>query len=129
MIARTDPTVSALLDRVGHPLRKEMDRLRELILATDDRIAEGVKWNTASFRTHEWFATLNGPRQVDRPMVILHAGAKVKGLPIKDRVADPDGLLRWLGADRAQVLFADRADIERKASAFQQLLRAWIEQV
>lgn len=129
MIARTDPAVSALLDSMDHPLRKEMDRLRELILATDDRITEGVKWNTASFRTHEWFATLNGPRQVDRPMVILHAGAKVKGLPIKEQVADPDGLLRWLGADRAQLLFADRADIARKASAFQQLLRAWIEQV
>ena len=53
-------------------------------------------------------------------------------MPVKDyvaAVADPDGLLRWLGTDRAQVLFADRADIERKASAFQQLLRAWLEQV
>lgn len=129
MTDRTDPAVSALLDQVDHPLRKEMDRLRKLILATDDRITEGVKWNTASFRTHEWFATLNGPRQVDRPMVILHAGAKVKGLPIKDRVADPDGLLRWLGGDRAQLLFADMTDIERKAPAFQQLLRVWIEQV
>lgn len=101
MTNRFDTAVSDLLDTNEHPLRKEMDMLRAIILASDKSIVEGVKWNTASFRTAEWFATLNGPKHVKEPMIILHAGAKAKGIVVKDRIPDPDGLLKWLGNDRA----------------------------
>lgn len=122
-----DPAVSALLDANGHPLRAEIDALRRIILSVDPRIVEGVKWNAASFRTVDWFATLNGPRHVKEPMIILHAGAKAKGLLLKDAIADPDGMVNWLGSDRGQVLFKDMQDIQRKEPALVALLRAWIE--
>lgn len=122
-----DPAVSALLDANGHPLRAEIDALRRIILSVDPRIVEGVKWNAASFRTVDWFATLNGPRHVKEPMIILHAGAKAKGLLLKDAIADPDGMVNWLGSDRGQVLFKDMQDIQRKEPALGGLLRAWIE--
>lgn len=124
---RFDPATTALLDAHKHPLRKELDALRTIILSVGPSIEEGVKWNTASFRTTDWFATLNSPRHVKEPMVILHAGAKAKGIVLKDRIPDPEGLLKWLGNDRAQISFKDLQDIASKRNAFHSIVRSWIK--
>lgn len=124
---RFDPATTALLDAHQHPLRKELDLLRSLILGADIRIEEGVKWNTASYRTTEWFATLNGPKHVKAPMVILHAGAQAKGIVLKDRITDPEGLLNWMGNDRAQIVLKDLEDIASKRTVLRSILRSWIE--
>jgi hypothetical protein len=124
---RFDPATIALLDAHKHPLRKEIDALRAIILSVDPSIEEGVKWNTASFRTSDWFATLNGPKHVKEPMIILHAGAKAKGIVVKDRIPDPEGLIKWLGNDRAQIVFKDAADIKAKEKALQAIVKTWIQ--
>lgn len=126
MKARFDTAVSDLLDANTHPLRKEIDALRAIILDTDRSIIEGVKWNASSFRTTEWFATLNGPKHTKEPMIILHAGAKAKGLVLKDRVPDPSNLIKWLGNDRGQILFKDITDIKTNERALRSILSAWI---
>ncbi len=127
MNARFDPAVNALLNAHDHPLRKEIDMLRSIILGVDRSIEEGVKWNTASFRTHEWFATLNGPKQVKEPMLILHAGAKAKGLVLKDRIPDPEGLIKWLGTDRARIAFRNATDITSNKNALRAIISAWVK--
>lgn len=127
MAARFDPAVNALLDAHDHPLRKEIDQLRNIILDADRSIKEGVKWNTASFRTEDWFATLNGPKQVKEPMLILHAGAKTKGIVLKDRIPDPEGLVKWLSNDRGQITFKGAADIKAKEKTLRAIVRAWIQ--
>lgn len=124
--SRRDPDVTKLLDTHAHPLRTAIDALRDAVLGTDPTIVEGVKWNTASFRTTEWFATVNGPKQTKEPMLVLHAGAKVKGVDLQGRIADPTSMLRWLGKDRAMVTFADPADITKRSKALQAVLRSWI---
>jgi hypothetical protein len=123
---RFAPAVNALLDAHKHPLRTEIDRLRTIILSVDKRIEEGVKWNTASFRTTDWFATLNGPMHVKEPMLILQAGAKAKGIVVKDRIPDPQGLIKWLGNDRAQIVFKDVEDVKAKANAVRSVIKAWL---
>ena len=57
-------------------------------------------------------------------MLVLHLGARLRGGGAS--VADPDGLLTWLGADRATITFADLDDVARKAPALAPLLREWI---
>ncbi len=101
--------------------------LRAIILGADKSIEEGVKWNTASYRTTGWFATLNGPKQTKSPMVILHAGAKAKDMMLKDRIPDPEGLLKWLGNDRAQIVFKDVKDIATKKATLTALIKYWIQ--
>lgn len=127
MSVHFDPAVSALLDANKHSLRKEIDQLRTIILAADMSIEEGVKWNAASFKTEDWFATLNGPKHIQEPMLILHAGAKAKGLVLKDRIPDPLGLIKWLGNDRGQIIFKDTTDITTKQQALQAILISWIK--
>lgn len=124
---RFDPATTALLDAHKHPLRKELDALRTIILNVDPSILEGVKWNTASYRITDWFATLNGPKHVKEPMMILHAGAKAKGIVVKDCIPDPEGLIKWLGNDRAHIVFKDLTDITAKEQALRTILRSWIQ--
>lgn len=124
---RLDPEVTKLLDEHDHPLREAIEALREIVLAADATIVEGVKWNTASYRTTEWFATVNGPKQTKEPMLVLHAGAKAKGKDLQGRIADPTSMLRWLGKDRALVTFVDRADVTKRRTSLQALLRSWLE--
>ena len=124
---RFDAATTELLNEHKHPLRKEIDALRAIILSVDPSIEEGVKWNTASFRTSDWFATLNGPKHVKEPMIILHAGAKAKGIVVKDRIPDPAGMIKWLGNDRGQIIFKDMNDINVKNKALQTIISAWIK--
>lgn len=125
MKKRFNPEVTSLLDACDHPLRKEIDLLRTIILSVDKRIEEGVKWGTSSFRTTDWFATLNMPVQKKEPMIILHTNGQ--RLDMKGRLPDPTGLVRWLAIDRGQVLFKSAGDIKAKREALKALLHAWVQ--
>jgi len=119
--------VEAFLAALDHPRKAEITALRRVILGADPSIAEGIKWNAPSFRTSEWFATFH-LRARDGVQVILHLGAKKRDAPAP-AVADPEGLLEWLGPDRASVEFRDPADVEARGPAFAVLVRRWIEYV
>lgn len=110
-----------------HPHHDGLARLRECVLAADPAIQEGIKWNVASFRTHEWFATLHVRSKAGFGM-ILHLGARKRtDLPADGLgLANPRGLLKWLGPDRALVEFADLAALRASEADLGLLLRAWI---
>jgi hypothetical protein len=103
--------------------------VRSLILGADPSIAEGIKWNSPSFRTTEYFATTN-VRGKDVIQVIMHFGAKVNEISTSGVVIhDPEKLLTWLGKDRATIKFADMTSIQSKRDAFSAILRQWITHV
>ncbi|AKU92550.1 DUF1801 domain-containing protein [Vulgatibacter incomptus] len=123
---RTAPAVVAFLQGLEHPLKGELDRLRQLILGLDPAIHEEIKWNAPSFRTEDHFATFH-LRAKDRLSLILHTGAKVKGAATTGvQVADPDRILDWLAKDRAVVTIRSAEELEAKRGALEALLRNWI---
>ena len=127
--ADTSAAVDAFMATLDHPHRDTIQRLRVLILGTDPAIAEGVKWNAPSFRTRDYFATvhLRAKRGID---LILHLGAKARALPLGGvAIDDPDGLLVWLGPDRAALTLADDDALTARADALQAVLRQWIAYV
>lgn len=125
--ARFDADVTALLDGARHPLRADIERVRGLVLAASARATEGVKWNSASYRAADWFATVN-LRSRDGVQLVFHTGAKAKDSATKGvDVADPAGLLRWLAKDRALVTLGAGKQIDERADAFVRLVREWIE--
>jgi hypothetical protein len=68
-------SVETFLASLDYPYRQELLALRQIILAADPSIAEGIKWKVPSFRTSEYFATMN--LRVKKGIgVILHFGAK-----------------------------------------------------
>lgn len=121
--------VDAYLAKLKHPLKPALQALRALILAAGKEISEGIKWNSPSFRTREWFATAN-VRGKDRILIILHLGAKVRPeAKTGITVDDPDKLLQWLAKDRAMVSIENEADLKRKSRALKAVIRSWVQQV
>lgn len=126
---RNDPEVAAYLSALEHPLKKELALICKDILGISPEIHEGIKWNAPSFRTKDWFATVNVHAK-GSIRIILHNGAKVKasaktGLAIDD----PAGLLTWLGKDRCLVTFDSAQDVKAKRSAFKAVVKSWVSQL
>lgn len=122
---QTNPAVVAFMKALDHPQKKAIEAVRQLILSVSPEIHEGIKWNSPSFRTTEYFATLN--LRNDRVWLILHLGAKVKDNATKGmQIADPTGLLKWLAKDRALVTFENVKDVVAKRAALKKVLREWI---
>lgn len=71
----------------------------------------------------------DAPAKPERRAAILHLGARPgRGVP-EGAIEDPQGLLKWLGPDRASVSLAGREDLERKSGPLVAIVRQWIEQV
>lgn len=127
--ADSSQAVDQFMHGLQHPFKAEVQALREIVLATDPSIQDGVKWNAPSYRTSEYFATTN-LRAKAGVGLILHLGAKVRDLPAGGiTLDDPAQLLKWLAKDRAMVEFADVGELERKRPALQALLAQWIRHV
>ena len=116
-------TVEDFLASLDPSLKPALLELRALILAVDPSVREGIKWNCLSFYTSEYFAALNLHRSKGqlRVLLVLHAGARPGGART---VPDPQGLLEWLGPDRA--VLREAGVLGARADALTELLRAWI---
>ncbi len=104
-------TVDDLLPALEHPRKRDIIALRKVILGADPTIPEHIKWNAPSFRTTEYFATIN-LRAKAGVEVILHFGAKKNDISKTGvDMPDPSKLLSWLAKDRARVAFKNASDI------------------
>jgi hypothetical protein len=124
------PSVDSFLDELDHPLKQAIQAVRSAIVGVSDTIEEGIKWNSPSFRTSDWFATVNLRCRggEERVWLILHTGAKTKaGAKGTSIVDDPAGLLEWLGPDRAMIKFTDLADVRAKRKALEGIVRQWVK--
>lgn len=124
--SREDPYVAEFLRTSEHPLKSAAVALRQAILDADTAIEEGIKWNSPSFKTSVFFATINLHAR-DEVRLILHTGAKkkVKAKP-GARIADPQQLLKWPAEDRCIVTIRDLKDVRQKSVALQAIVREWI---
>jgi hypothetical protein len=127
--ADTTKAVDEFMGKLDHAFKAEIQEIRLAILSADLAISEGIKWNSPSYRTTEYFATTN-LREKTGIGVILHLGAKVRdvnpdGLPINDS----DGLLKWLAKDRASIVFRDMNDFCIKKGAFISIIQQWVAYV
>jgi uncharacterized protein YdhG (YjbR/CyaY superfamily) len=125
--ARDDLEVRTFLEKLDHPLKPVVEAVRKVILGASPAIREGIKWNSVSFRTTEYFATFH-LRDRDRIRVVLHFGAKARKGPTPT-VTDPAGLVEWVAKDRGLVTFRDAKEVRAKRVALTALVREWIRHV
>jgi hypothetical protein len=122
----TRDAVDAFMKELVHPFKEEIEALRRIIRKAAPGIREGIKWNAPSYRTSEWFATTH-LREKAGVALILHLGAKVKKPPAgRVAIRDPGKLLRWLGKDRAMIVFRSKADLAGRKRELAAILRQWI---
>lgn len=127
--ADSTQAVDEFMRALDHRLKGEIEAIRAAILGVDDSIAEGIKWKAPSFRTSGYFATVN-LREKKGIGLILHLGAKVRNLSSGSiGIDDPAQLLKWLGKDRAMIVFESQGDFAAKKAAFERIIRQWIVHV
>ena len=125
----TPESVEAFLASLDEASQPAVSALRQIFLAADPGIAEGIKWNVPSFRTSEYFATMN-LRVKTGIGVVLHFGAKKSDVSRTGvEIPDPASLLVWLAKDRAMITFRDVDDITTRRAALTKLIREWIKHV
>lgn len=118
--------VDDFLNQLEHPLKAEIRALRELILETDPRIKEEIKWNAPSFYMREHFATFK-LRPMHTVQVVLHTGAKPKNNP-ELTIDDPAGLLRWVTKDRCMLTVSSLEAIQTHQADIVRIVEQWLEQ-
>lgn len=127
--AAAGESAAAYLKTLKHPLKKELEAVRLIVLGANAAISEGIKWNTVSFRTEkDWFATFN-VRAQDSVQLVFHLGAKTRPDLKAFKLADPNGLMKWLGKDRAMVTLGAGRDIAANRKGLEAIVRAWIKQL
>jgi hypothetical protein len=119
--------VEEYINTLDHPLKAELEAVRQIILGVNKEIAEGIKWNAPSFYFKDWFAT-TGLRSKDFVHVVFHTGAKVKASATQGvAIDDPSGLLEWHAKDRCSAKFYDMKDVKAKKAALQDIVKQWLK--
>lgn len=121
--------VADYLRSLKHPLKKEIEAVRLIILGVSPAIREGIKWNVPSFRAEtDWFATFN-TRSEESVQLIFHLGAKTRPNLKAFKLTDPKGLVKWLSKDRALVTLGAGRAIRANRKALEAIVRAWIKRL
>lgn len=113
---KKNPAVDDYLAKKNHPLTDEINRVREIILQTDDRIEETIKWSSPTFMYKGNMASyfMNAKKHVS---LMFHKGALIN---------DPNGLLEGDGKEGRAAKFTDMSDIEAKKPALESVVKEWI---
>jgi hypothetical protein len=110
------PDVDAWFERYDNPQKDLVMAIRDCVLAVDPRVSETIKWQAPTFMYRGNIASFY-PKATKHASLMFHTGA---------RLPDPSGLLEGEGGTSRVAKFADRADLDAKGDALQDLVRAWI---
>ncbi len=119
--------VTDFLDKQLHPLRAEIEALREIILRAEPTLSEGIKWNGPNYSINgedRITMRLNPPKQIQ---VIFHRGAKVKTQPENHLIEGNYPFLTWKENDRAIATFKGIEDIRQFSESFREVVTKWIK--
>lgn len=112
-----NPVVDAWFETYVNPQIDLVQAVRRVILGTDPRITETIKWKAPTFMYRGNLASFY-PKSAQHVSLMFHRGA---ALP------DPTGLLEGDGDTSRVARFHDREDLAAKEEALRGLVRAWIE--
>lgn len=119
--------VTIFLDNLVHPLRNEIEVLRQIILNSNPKLTENIKWNAPNFcydGEDRITMRIQPPKQIQ---IIFHRGAKVLEQPKSRLINDESKLLAWKANDRAVATFKTLADINSNQSALREIVNEWVK--
>ena len=121
-----NPEVTNFLNAQNHPLRTEIEQLRQLILKADERLIENIKWNGPNYSIGESdriTMKIQPPKQIQ---LIFHRGAKKLEQP-KTRLIQTDSkLLIWRANDRAIASFRTLDEITEHQPILTEVIQDWL---
>src|SRR6516162_9538330 len=116
-MAKFNKKVDALIAKKKNPFSAEIQRVREIIMNTSDKIEEDVKWSAPTFMYKGNIASfyMNSKQHVS---LMFHTGASIP---------DKSGLLEGDGNVSRVAKFVDMKDIEKKKKAIQAIINEWVK--
>jgi len=104
------------MEQLEHPLKAEVQAVREIILGVDKNITEEIKWKAPSFSYKGYLVTFNLWAR-ERVHLVFHNGVILN---------DGNNLLEGDYPDRRMMYFSDMEDIKSKRAVLEGLVRQWI---
>lgn len=100
-----------------NPLKEVVQRVRHIVLATDDRITECIRWQAPTF-VYEGNLASFYPKSMNHATLMFHQGALIPGnFPH----------LRGQGTDARAMKFVSIAEAEEQRAELESIIHAWIE--
>ncbi len=124
--------VDAFMSKLKHPLKTTAENLRQLILATDKKVAEEISWNAPCFFFTGKMKPFK-PKEYKRHLVVFNFFKKdcirlifLQGASVKDT----SGLLEGDYADgRRLALFYSMEEVNAKKKELQKIIKALVKQM
>lgn len=111
-----NPEVDTWFETYDNPRKEEVLKVRELILASNPKMTEDIKWKAPNFMYKGNLCTFN-PRAKKLVTLIFHTGASLK---------DSKGLLEGDGKTARVARFHNMEDILSKKEAIEAIVNEWI---
>lgn len=119
--------VTKFLDELSHPLRNEIELLRELILSSHNELKENIKWNAPNYSHHDNDRITMKLMPLKQVQIIFHRGAKKAEQPKNKLINDESKLLNWKENDRAIASFKNLEEINDNKDKLVKIIQQWIE--
>ena len=112
-----NPKVDEYLEKKAHPLTKEIQRIREIILGVHEKMEETIKWSSPTFMYKGNMASffMNAKKHVS---LMFHKGAFMD---------DKTGLLQGDGKEGRVAKFSGLEEIEERKKDLETVVLTWIE--
>jgi hypothetical protein len=111
------PAVDTFMQALDHPLKAEVQVVRDIIKGVHPDITEQVKWAAPSFSYKGYLVTFN-LRMTDRVHLVFHDAAILN---------NDSGLLEGDYPDRRMMYLLSMEDVKAKQPALESIIREWIE--
>jgi hypothetical protein len=115
--SRKNPAVQAWFERFDHPLKPLMLQVRRVILASDKRVSESIKWSTPTFSYNGDIASFI-PQAKSFVSLLFHRGSEIPGK--HPRLEGDSRLARTMRFATPQELKSYSPDLEK-------VIRAWCD--
>ncbi|MCF0075732.1 DUF1801 domain-containing protein [Dyadobacter sp. CY261] len=112
----TSKKVNDFFSGLNHPLKQEMEAIRQLIMDVDPSLTEEVKWGGPSFYYKGDIATFS-PRVKDQAVLVFHQGEMLTSRTVLEPA--PKG--------KAYAKFNNMAEIEAKSEDLKAVISEWIQ--
>lgn len=119
--------VTSFLDSLNHPMRKEIEHLREMIMNTPYPFSESIKWNGPNYSIEGQDRITMRINPQDKIQLIFHRGAKKMEQPDGRLIEEDTDLLTWKANDRAIASFKDATEIKENEKTLLKIIKKWVE--
>jgi hypothetical protein len=116
-VGTRNPDVDTWLARYENPMKPLVERVREIVLDSDDRIGETIKWSTPTFVYKGNLASFQ-PRAKQFVSILFHAGASIPG---------EHPLLEGGGDTARYARLTDADEVESRRGELEAIVRAWCD--